>query len=445
MPHATTEAGCKGFFRRTVRGSRTYECHYEKKCTIQKEYRNCCRACRYIRCLKAGLDPKLVCADRGPIKKRSEDIPDLPSDSLEPPTPARADTSPASCTPGTSSMALFRPSAFRPTKVEPFETSGALARANCIRIPELDELPLGAKRIIRLFENSDAAAIAQYFVSAERLCDVYGDPSLDPTTTQLGSKYNVNVPASEALRRPGAICPRIPADWRPLKVASVKNFTHDYLRTIAHFFDWASHLPEMERLSDGDKVWKLIFFMPGYEKFQELLITGRLVPCTWLLMCHRSAIQNANGIVITAGEYLPANGYHKMEPEIRPLHVVADAAMSDLVEPFQELSISEAEYAFLRVICLCQPVPKMSPEGTELIRKAKDKYLGVLSEIVRKTGGDDALDKIIQRIGRIMLLLPAAERVAQLDDATLSMMSLFNYAGFQGNLTWDIHVKKSSH
>ncbi|KAH7704099.1 NHR-34 protein [Aphelenchoides avenae] len=327
-------------------------------------------------------------------------------------------------------MALFRPSAFRPAKVEPFETIGALARANCIQIPELDELPLGAKRIIRLFDNSDAAAITEYFVSAERLCDVYGDPSLDPTIMQLGGKYNVNIPASEALRRPGAICPRIPADWRPLKVASVKNFTHDYLRTIAHFFDWASHLPEMERLSDSDR---------------ELLITGRLVPCTWLLMCHRSAIQNANGIVITAGEYLPANGYHKMEPEIRPLHVVADAAMSDLVEPFQELSISEAEYAFLRVICLCQPVPKMSPEGTELIRKAKDKYLGVLSEIVRKTGGDDALDRIIQRIGRIMLLLPAAERVAQLDDATLSMMSLFNYAGFQGNLTWDIHVKKSSH
>lgn len=51
----------------------------------------------------------------------------------------------------------------------------------------------------------------------------------------------------------------------------------------------------------------------------------------------------------------------------------------------------------------------MSAEGTEIIRKAKDKYLGVFSEIVRNANGDDAFEKIIQRIGRIMLLLPAAE------------------------------------
>lgn len=54
-------------------------------------------------------------------------------------------------------------------------------------------------------------------------------------------------------------------------------------------------------------------------------------------------------------------------------------------------------------------VPRMSKDGSELINKAKDKYLNMLSELVHKSSPDSAFSKIAQRIGRLMMLLPAAE------------------------------------
>ncbi|KAI6216641.1 Nuclear receptor domain-containing protein [Aphelenchoides fujianensis] len=56
--------GCKGFFRRSVRLKRKYECEFENNCEISGALRNCCRACRYQRCLSIGLNPKLVHSDR---------------------------------------------------------------------------------------------------------------------------------------------------------------------------------------------------------------------------------------------------------------------------------------------------------------------------------------------------------------------------------------------
>jgi hypothetical protein len=83
-------SGCKGFFRRTVRFHKVYECPFGKKCNIRKEFRNCCRACRYNKCLAVGLNPMLVHGDRGmtkiqPIDKRKESSTKLPELPITPP------------------------------------------------------------------------------------------------------------------------------------------------------------------------------------------------------------------------------------------------------------------------------------------------------------------------------------------------------------------------
>ncbi|KAH7694325.1 NHR-34 protein [Aphelenchoides avenae] len=116
--------------------------------------------------------------------------------------------------------------------------------------------------------------------------------------------------------------------------------------------------------------------------------------------------------------------------------------MGELVRPLRCLAVSEAEYALLHVLCLCTPVSSLSNEGEEIVRTAKNKYLSVFSDIVGKSLNVAAFNDIIERIGQLMMLLPAAERVGHENDTTLAMMSMFNYAGLQGNLTWDLHVKK---
>lgn len=41
-----------------------------------------------------------------------------------------------------------------------------------------------------------------------------------------------------------------------------------------------------------------------------------------------------------------------------------------------------------------------------------------------------------------MMLLPIAERIAQMDDNTIAMMCVFNVAEMQGSLPFEIHVRK---
>ncbi|KAH7729455.1 zinc finger protein [Aphelenchoides avenae] len=281
-------SGCKGFFRRTVRFKRVYECPYGRKCVIEKEYRNCCRACRYDKCIQVGLNPMLVHGDRGYARSRLQELPDnldaqlvkvkteVPStDFLIPKTEAE-DSVP-------------KP---HPVDLGPDTFNEVLLQTSRIRMTDLDELPLGVKHALPRFSPTDVRSIAKYFVFAES--DSVGQSSDDL------HKYNIDVPASVAFRKPGAICPRFPVDWRPSKVSTAANFRKNYLRIIAHFFDWASHIPELELLSETDK---------------ELLVLSRCIPCSWLLMGHRTAIYDADGILVTAGDYFPENGKDVMDAE----------------------------------------------------------------------------------------------------------------------------------
>lgn len=51
----------------------------------------------------------------------------------------------------------------------------------------------------------------------------------------------------------------------------------------------------------------------------------------------------------------------------------------------------------------------MSPEGIEIMRTAKNKYLNAFTEAVRIALGVTAFNTVIDRISRLMLILPAAE------------------------------------
>lgn len=51
--------GCKGFFRRVVMKGSTYKCKNNEACNIDQTLRRrCCKACRYTKCLQAGMKPE---------------------------------------------------------------------------------------------------------------------------------------------------------------------------------------------------------------------------------------------------------------------------------------------------------------------------------------------------------------------------------------------------
>ncbi|KAH7669949.1 hypothetical protein AAVH_42829, partial [Aphelenchoides avenae] len=146
-------------------------------------YRNFCRACRYAKCIKAGLNAKLIYSDRDPIERKKAGSTSKAVDVLPDLSDKAASTS---------------------NGLQLVQSAGISILAGRVENQEIVDLPLGAKRAIPQFNAVDIESVIQYFLQVEQICDTYGDPSADI------SKYNVNVPASVAFRRPGAICPRIP-------------------------------------------------------------------------------------------------------------------------------------------------------------------------------------------------------------------------------------------
>lgn len=56
--------GCKGFFKRSIRGHVNYVCRSNKHCIVNKAFRNRCQYCRMQKCLLVGMRSEAVQNER---------------------------------------------------------------------------------------------------------------------------------------------------------------------------------------------------------------------------------------------------------------------------------------------------------------------------------------------------------------------------------------------
>lgn len=85
----------------------------------------------------------------------------------------------------------------------------------------------------------------------------------------------------------------------------------------------------------------------------------------------------------------------------------------------------------------------LSEQGVQVITQSRQKYLATFSQLIRQglPEGTSAV-QVLHRISKLMMLLPIAERIAQMDDNTIAMMCVFNMAEMRGTLPYEIHVRK---
>lgn len=106
--------GCAGFFKRSIRKVRKYECKAKSdgNCIIDKTHRNQCRACRLHKCFKVGMNKDAVQHERGPRNSTIRRQLALYKDGL---------TSPSELTPYQSDL-VFRPMSMRPPIMSSFDS-----------------------------------------------------------------------------------------------------------------------------------------------------------------------------------------------------------------------------------------------------------------------------------------------------------------------------------
>ncbi|XP_036426650.1 nuclear receptor subfamily 1 group I member 2 isoform X2 [Colossoma macropomum] len=68
--NAMTCEGCKGFFRRAMKGPAKFRCPFQNNCIITKSNRRQCQFCRLQKCLSIGMLKELIMSDEAVEKRR---------------------------------------------------------------------------------------------------------------------------------------------------------------------------------------------------------------------------------------------------------------------------------------------------------------------------------------------------------------------------------------
>ncbi|KAI6214521.1 hypothetical protein M3Y94_00278200 [Aphelenchoides besseyi] len=425
-------SGCKGFFRRSVRFRRQYVCAYDKHCSIKREYRNCCRACRFQKCLDIGLDPLMVHSDRscdnredGTLAGRDK------SEFLEPELPVSTtnvelSTSSNSLIKETTNMVSVDDADLR---LEHAQNLANLTR--CFMLNPNNNEPLGNKGIICPFDSRDFSSVKRYFTLVERLIDgfhehVYGHLHAVPPLHH----FNLNVTMEKAfLSEPRCVSDRSFMDWEPKFMITPLWYSRCWSRLIVYYVDWVSHIPQLQELDERERIH---------------LTIGRLAPCIWHIIANRSAFLSGGKkrVLLSGGTYYPLEDQTVDANLQKFLHETAAWVWSEVVEPAIQMNVTEAEFALLRVICFLTPVPLLSRKAKTIIRNAQNYYRSVLTELVVNCSSTSDFLVLSKRLSSILMLLTPLEKTTQIEDENMAVMTMFDLNGMHGELLFNLYVRR---
>jgi hypothetical protein len=87
--------------------------------------------------------------------------------------------------------------------------------------------------------------------------------------------------------------------WKAIFGFTVEGFKGMWCRTLLHYADWASNIPEISSFNCED---------------QFNLIFGRCVPAKWLIIAHRS-LRNSKGrkVLLSGGSYIELDNSEENE------------------------------------------------------------------------------------------------------------------------------------
>ncbi|KAI6211312.1 hypothetical protein M3Y96_00420300 [Aphelenchoides besseyi] len=380
---------CKTFFRKTTRLNLNLKCANAGNCSVRALDRKSCAACRYSKCIEAGLNPKLIHSDRNL---------DMQSKNKKP----------------SSQNNFISSSELIPVDINvPF--NGALGFRNMLQLPDRNNL----------------STLLHYFNEVDILIDEFCDTHYNHVHGCPPNFFNHNLSLEEAfLYEPRKLSRRTKMLWRAESWIMFKNFSPIWCRFILNYVDWASHIQETRELDADDRLRFLVC---------RAFVSGALISA------HRTLkyAKNKRCLLTSGGSYMPVNvedlnGY-EVEEGMKAAVEIVSKTWNTVLEPMIELQMNDDEFVLLRLIAFFCQCSKLSSKGREIVRDAQERYQSYLIDYLKsKYEPSIAID----RMTRILLFLPLVENLIMINDNQMMQIVLSNAAGMRSELNYKLFISR---
>ncbi|KAL7077457.1 hypothetical protein ACQ4LE_003217 [Meloidogyne hapla] len=403
--------GCKGFFRRTIRSKQSYNCRFQKRCSIDKDQRNACRFCRFQRCLQVGMEVTAIRPDRDVIGKQKN--------------------------PRKKKLILLK---------SELNNSKNKTKNNKNKINEGDN----NNNCFLSSPGTESNSSQQEDLLLGFFMDIHskaGDGDLFPSTTTNNSpllELSIGISLSNTknikpdpeislfilLQNPQALAeytleePISPIE--PGRLADGQMFSSAMRKYVLMCVDWVNAL----------------FLMAGLENPQEklsLLKNSFAAFCTFEQAASTASQNCLNQLSLCNGSVLPREFSSSSSTQQQQWMFGGDSSLlannlvgrvlDDLVIPLKRLRLSEQERVALTALILLDGDSRSSlgdPESGEHcgLYQIKDKLQNALFQHVRERC-EQSINKASSRFANILLLLPAVAKVSAIYFENVQLARMF--------------------
>ncbi|KAI1698122.1 zinc finger, c4 type (two domains) domain-containing protein [Ditylenchus destructor] len=417
--------GCKGFFRRSVLYEKSYQCRNENNCTVSKENRKTCRACRYKKCLDMGMNPRCVQTETTLGYKTSKD-----KESKE---NKQNSSSPAENPKHTQSTI---PPTIANTDIT--ELCSEYDKGCTIGIQTDDSgyikdmLPcdMGYSHQVPVMNHYDpllpnhVEVLVKSLVNLERIAFERVDEPSYYQSQALSIPFNSSkCPFNVVFDNPVLLIRRFKITPTGSRMAqSVLDPLECWKRLFVYFVDFIKSIPEISYLQYHDLV---------------NLTEGRYIAFRSWTCANWTAKAGCEGTCFCNGTYFPRDPAKQC---ILDQKKYTERLMQILVAPLQEMKLSEEERVIFTIIMIfSHAVPGLSEEGEATVNQIRNQYLNLLNSYIMHNyltttyneWDDDDLEPDVYaaiRVGTLLSLLSSITELVHLTSDNVKLIDVLQLA-----------------
>ncbi|KAI6237548.1 Zinc finger, C4 type [Aphelenchoides besseyi] len=388
---------CKNFYRRAVRLKLNYKCKVQGDCQIRALDRRACHGCRFEKCQRIGMNPKLVHSDRT-----------CDSDAIIVYRRQREQTNQMAVTDLRKKEEWY---------------NGVITASR--RLISNFNGPLAERTLLQLPNLKNVNSLVGYVQKIDLLLDSYFE--------EVPSTYsNINMSVEQGFFfEPRRLTPRYQIQWEPLRLFTTDIYRQIWCRMICWYVDWCSYVLKLHpNLNPSDKL---------------KMTVGRCIVSSCILISNKSIPKYAKKkcLLMTENMYIPLEAtelaHCKRDPIFDCLLRMGSYYYEQFVEPSRELNITEEEFSLLKLIAFFNAVPNLSVEGRKIVTDAQLHYQSLLIQSLRSKMNDR---EAIHRMTSLLSLLPPLEQLDEMEMNAMYLTTLLNYNNMKGSLTEDFYIKR---